>query len=75
MSELDYRKQIKAQLEAIVALGQAVKEAKQIPAGTLYAVCCGVMTLEVFDKCIDYLVKAGVVVRHPSHLLEWIGGA
>jgi hypothetical protein len=54
-------------------LGAAIRDAGTIPAGHLYVVLCDVMPLDVFESAIRVLVDAGLVKRHPSHLLEWIG--
>lgn len=67
------KSQAKAQLNAIVAMGHAIKEAGSIPSGHVYAACMGIMDLETYERCIDYLVNAGLVKRDVGHVLRWIG--
>ena len=66
-------KQIKASIMACGALAEAIREAGEIPAGTLYAAAMNTMSLETFDSFIARLVGAGLVNRTSEHLLRWIG--
>lgn len=69
------KEQIQAYILAVRAIADAIKELKQVPAGTMYATLMSKMSLEAFDRIIGHLIDAGVVKRHDSHLLEWIGPA
>lgn len=64
--------QVSGAFKIAIAVAEAIREAKQIPAGTLYAVMMGYLTLEQFEGIIGSLVRAGVVARDGSHLLRWI---
>ena len=66
-------KQLKASIMACGALAEAIREVGEVPAGTLYAACLNVMSLEVFESFISRLVGAGLVNRTSEHLLRWIG--
>lgn len=67
------REQLHAALEVLLLMGIVIREAKTIPAGELYAIFMGGMGLDAFEMCVKRLVDAGLVKRHPSHLLEWTG--
>ncbi len=63
---------LKAALNTVRAVAEAIREAKQIPSGHLYAVLCPVLSLEEYEKIINMLINAGLVRRDQSHLLHWI---
>lgn len=56
----------------ILAVSEAIREAREIPSGTLYAVLCGRMTFESYQGVIRTLKNAGLVEER-AHLLRWIG--
>ncbi len=62
--------QLSSALNVLMAVADAVKEAKSIPAGTLYAVLMGKVDKQGFDSIIRTLVNSGVI-RYESHLLIW----
>lgn len=57
----------------IIAVTEAIREAGEIPEGTLYATLIGKVDLAGFEKMRDMIVRTGLVERTPSHLLRWIG--
>lgn len=60
-------------IHIIRIVADAIREAKEIPSGTLYAACMDMgMPLEVYQKIIDTLKGAGLVEETPAHLLKWI---
>lgn len=63
---------LKQGLLITAALGEAIREAGEIPSGHLYAVVMGRMGLEMYETAIQMLVKGGLV-RNNNHLLTWIG--
>lgn len=65
--------QIMAAVRLTAAVGQAIRELGTVPSGHLYARLMNRLTLEEYDRLIDVLIRAGVVKRHASHLLEWVG--
>lgn len=66
--------QIKAYIEIVKAIADSIKELGSVPAGHIYAVVCGKMPLEQFERIIGKLVSGGLVTRDQSHLLHWKGG-
>ena len=62
--------EIKAGLEVIKAIAEAIREAKSIPSGTLYAVLMGKLSLEQYEKIISILINAGLVTES-GHVLTW----
>ncbi len=67
------RAQLKAELEILIAIANAIRELGQVPEGKLYTIVCSKLSLERFEKAIDHLVAAGVVSRGAGYLLHWIG--
>ena len=73
MSKDQIKDQIKAALAVAHALGEAIRDLKEIPAGHLYAHVTGKLSHDQFEQAVGILVKAGLVRREPSHLLVWTG--
>ena len=67
------REQVGPALDAVLAVGEAVREAGEVPAGTLYAALCGRMDLGSFEGLVKVLQGARLVERTPGHLLRWVG--
>lgn len=63
---------VTAGVKLAMAVGDAIRDLGEVPAGHLYARVMGYMSLRSFDALIDILVKAGLV-RRSSHLLIWVG--
>lgn len=63
---------MKTAVEVIVAVGDAIREAGEIPSGTLYAILMDRLDLNSYETIIGTLVCAGLV-RNSNHLLTWIG--
>lgn len=59
--------------KALLALADAIRELKAVPAGHLYAHVSEYMTADQFDRAIDLFIRAKVVKRE-NHLLTWIAG-
>ena len=55
-------------------LGYAIHQAKEIPAGTLYAAVMGKVDLHTFNACLSTLAKTGLIKVEASHLIRWTGG-
>lgn len=69
------KQQIATGVNATLAIAEAIRELKQVPAGHLYARLVSVMSLEQFNALVRILVNAGLVRHDESHLLTWIGPA
>ena len=63
--------QVRAALQATLAVSEAIRELKEVPSGLLYAQC-GDISLEVFNGIIRTLKGAGLVAES-NHLLMWVG--
>lgn len=63
--------QIQAYIEIVRAIADSIKELQHVPAGHIYAVVMGKMSLEQFENIIGKLVSGGLVTRDASHMLHW----
>lgn len=64
--------QVKAALNMILAVSETIREAGQVPSGTLYAALMSKVDLGGYNRIIDTLKGAGVI-REENHCLIWIG--
>jgi hypothetical protein len=67
--------QVKAYLDAAMAIADAIRDLGSVPSGHLYAHVMGRMGLETYQAIIKVLVDGGLVRQDASHLLTWIGPA
>jgi hypothetical protein len=58
---------------AVVALAEAIRELKEVPAGTLYAAVMKQFDIGAFNVAIETLVAAELIERGPNHMLRWTG--
>lgn len=56
----------------IVIVGQIIREAKQIPSGTIYAQVMGTLDLRTYNNIIAVLMRTGLV-KERNYLLTWVG--
>ena len=63
--------EIKAGVEVLRAVADAIRELKQVPSGHLYARLMGYMDLAAYERIIGVLKNAGLV-REENHLLIWV---
>ena len=66
------KEQTLAAVKTLIAVAETIREAKQVPAGTLYAMLMGVMDLPTFESMVNTLVNTGLVGRGANHMLVWI---
>lgn len=67
------REKVRAAFLTVATLGATIRDAGEIPAGTLYAASLSMFPgVAAFNVAVSLLVKAGLVTR-ASHLLRWIG--
>lgn len=72
--DLVTREKVRAAFLTVAALGATIRDAGEIPAGTLYAASLSVFSsVEAFNVAVSLLVKADLVTRDSSHVLRWIG--
>ena len=67
------RSTIKSGLTLLFAASEAIREAGEIPSGTLYAVLAGRVDFIGYEKMVRVLKGAGLVAEDRGHLLRWIG--
>lgn len=65
-------KQVSGAVQIIGAVAEAIREARSIPAGPLYAMLMGRMSFESFGRIITILENAGLV-SEKNHMLTWVG--
>ena len=63
--------QVAAGMQAVLAVGQAIRAAKRVPSGHLYARLMGVLSLDQYQRIIAILKKSGCV-REEYHELIWV---
>lgn len=64
--------QVKAAFGVMLAVCEAIREAKRIPSGTLYATLMGRMDFEAYTKLVARLKGTGLVIEQ-NHELVWVG--
>jgi len=64
--------EIKAALGISVAIAEAVREAGEIPSGTLYAIVMGKLSLASYEAVLRTLAGAGLI-KVENHLVRWTG--
>ena len=64
--------QIKAALAMTFAVAEAIREAGEIPSGTLYAMLMGKVDIQGYESMIRNLKNADLV-EEKAHMLKWIG--
>ena len=65
--------QVKAALAVTMAVAETIREAGEVPSGTVYAALIGRVSLEGYQSMLRNLKNAGLVEESPAHLLKWIG--
>lgn len=65
-------KEVKAAFAMTLAVAETIREAGEVPSGTIYAVLCGKVDLAGYQAMIRNLKAAGLV-KEKSNLLTWVG--
>ena len=65
--------QLRAGLALTLAVCESIREAREIPSGTLYASLMGKVDFEGYQKLLRILTGAGIIEVIPSHLIRWTG--
>ena len=60
-----------AAVRALVAVVEAIKELRQVPAGKLYAMLMPLMDKQAFDSMIRTLVNTGLIREDINHMIVW----
>lgn len=66
------KQELKAGLSVVLAVAEAIREAGEFPAGTLYAVLTGRVDIQGFDKIVSIITGSGLVEKR-GDLLRWVG--
>lgn len=66
------KEQLKAGLDIILAVTEAIREAREIPAGTLYAVLMAKLDYQAFEKVVAIITGSGLVEKR-GDVLRWVG--
>lgn len=66
------KEKLKAGLSVVLAVTEAIREAGEIPAGTLYAVLIGKVDLQGFERIVSIVTGSGLVEKR-GDLLRWVG--
>lgn len=64
--------ELNAAFAMTLAVTEAIREAGEVPLGTLYAMVCGKMDLQEFETMIRAIKNTGLVTE-TAHLLKWTG--
>lgn len=68
------REEFRAVIQALLALADAIRELREVPAGHLYAHVASYMTADQFNRAVDLFIRAKVVERR-NNVLYWVAGA
>ena len=66
------QEEVKSAVNTVRIIADAIREVKNIPAGELYALVMGHMSLQGFNSIINILKRAGLV-QEVNFMLTWIG--
>ena len=63
--------QVKAALDTVFALAEAIRSLKQVPSGVLYAQVMPHMDFDCYMKAVEMLKRTGLV-EEDMHVLRWV---
>jgi len=66
------KEQVKATIETVRAVADTIRDLKQVPSGELYAQVMQFMDLATYQRIVEVLKRAGLVVES-NHMLKWNG--
>jgi hypothetical protein len=66
------KQELLAGLNILAAVAETIREAGEVPSGTIYAALLGKVTMEGYTSLLRTLKGAGLV-EEKNHLLRWIG--
>ena len=59
-------------IKLIMAVTEAIREAKRIPSGHLYAMLMGKMNIDTYNQLVTIIKRTGLV-KEEYHELIWVG--
>jgi hypothetical protein len=65
--------ELQAGLTMLHSVAETIREAGELPSGTIYATLTGRVTLEGYEKMLCILRGAGLIAVDDSHLVRWVG--
>lgn len=65
------KQNVQSAIQIAKAVADTIREAGSVPSGHLYAVLCGLLTLEQYQRVIEVLKSTGLVIES-NHLLTWV---
>jgi hypothetical protein len=66
------KQELLAGLNILAAVAETIREAGEVPSGTIYAALLGKVSMEGYTSLLRTLKGAGLV-EEKNHLLRWIG--
>ena len=66
------KEQIRASVEAVMAIADCIRELGSVPSGELYARICDRVSYDSYMRIIAIL-RDGKLITDQGHLLRWIG--
>jgi hypothetical protein len=66
-------RQLNAARAITIATAEAIREAREIPSGTLYVMLCGKVDYAGYEALLRNLTNAGLIQVMPSHMVRWTG--
>lgn len=67
------REQLKAGFGLLLSVSEAIRSARRIPSGALYAALMAKMDLPTYTAMVGTLVRTGLVAKTPASELIWVG--
>lgn len=64
--------EVKTFFGIVGAVTKAIRDAKELPSGHLYAICMSKMDLQAYERMISLIVGSGLVQKR-GDILRWVG--
>jgi hypothetical protein len=65
--------ELSAGLKVIMAVATTIREAGEVPSGTIYATLMDRVSLKGYQKVLGILEEQGLISVDRSHLIRWTG--
>jgi hypothetical protein len=66
------KENVKAAINMVTAVAEAIRELREVPNGVLYAHVMGAMSMQDYESCLGVLKRAELV-DEKNHVLRWVG--
>lgn len=67
------KEQLRAGIDIVLAVSEAIRTIGTVPSGVLYArSCMNALTVDQYNQVIGLLKRAGLVAEE-AHVLRWVG--